>query len=240
MSGRKRVWVLVVAAGAALHLGVAVAAKAPAKDVPVTSMILDYAADVAPRLNVQSDGNGNYLNSANLISTIQAIGDWLLDGRNVKHPSRTIYVDFSQPIAGSAPGGGNPTAPPSGLFIFRILAQCSAYSNSLFSFTGGAVKTCPLRVGFDYNGKNWALVMDPSANAANGPFPETNPATVTCIFPTTGSSACSQWKFTPSGTYIAADNTVKYRNVAKLLEDPTGAAIDHGDFYVSFDFIVAK
>ena len=35
--------------------------------------------------------------------------------------------------------------------------------------------------------------------------------------------------------------TVTYRNVAKLLEDPTGSnPIDHGDFYVSFEILIAK
>ena len=33
------------------------------KDVAVTSIVLDYAADIAPGLNIQSDGLGSYLNS---------------------------------------------------------------------------------------------------------------------------------------------------------------------------------
>ena len=77
--------------------------------------------------------------------------------------------------------------------------------------------------------------------AVNGPFPTTNYATVTCIYPASGTSACSQWKVTPSGTYIAADNTVTYRNVAKLLENPTSSnPIDHGDFYVSFEILIVE
>jgi hypothetical protein len=237
-----KAWTGLCALVVALAAGAATpdAAKAPPRDVSVTSMVLDYAADVAPRLNVQSDGHGSYLDSKNLISQIQASGDWVLDARNAPKSTRRLTVDFVQPIAGSGPGGSNPTAPPAGTYVFRIIAKCSLYSHSLFNFTAGAVSSCPLHVGFDASdGKTYAFVMDPLA-AANGPFPETNYATVTCIYPTTGSSACSQWKFTPSGTYIASDGTVKYRNVAKLLEDPTGAAIDHGDFYVSFSMIVAK
>jgi hypothetical protein len=84
--------------------------------------------------------------------------------------------------------------------------------------------------------------MNPYASV-NGPFPETNYANVRCIFPTTGTSACSQWKFTPSGTY-GVDGTVNYRNVAQLLEMTTigrqTIAIDRGDFYMSFSIELAK
>ena len=226
---------------AAVFIGfsLSVAAKPP-KNVAVTSIVLDYAADIAPRLNIQSDGLGSYVPASNLASQIQAIGDWELHARNPRNATRKIYVDFSQPIAGSAPGGGNPTSPPSGAYKFRAMAKCSLYGNSLLGFSAGATKTCPLNVGIDYGGSTWTLVMDPYA-AANGPFPETNYATVTCIYPTSGTSACSQWKITPSGTYIGADSTVTYRNVAKLLENPTSSnPIDHGDFYVSFEILIAK
>lgn len=212
----------------------------PAQNVPVNSIVLDYAADIAPRLNIQSDGQGTYVPASNLVSEIQAIGDWVLDARNPRNATRKIYVDFSQPIAGSAPGGGNPTSPPSGTYKFRAIAKCSLYGNGLLGFSAGATKTCPLYVGIDYGGTTWRLVMDPYT-AANGPFPQTNYATVTCIYPASGTSACLQWKLTPSGTYIAADNTVTFRNRAKLLEDATSNnPIDRGDFYVSFEILIAK
>ncbi len=215
----------------------------PPKNVPVTSIVLDYAADVAPVLNVQSDGGGDYRNASTLVSQIQAIGDWELDAKNPKGATRKITLDFSQPIAGSLPGGGNPVSPPSGAYKFRAIAKCSLYGNSLIAFAAGAVKSCPLHIGFEYNGATWALQMDPYT-AANGPFPETNYATVTCIFPTSGTSPCSQWRFTPSGTYIAEDSTMKYRNVAQLLEYKTSrgqtTAIDRGDFYVSFSILIVK
>ena len=83
--------------------------------------------------------------------------------------------------------------------------------------------------------------MNPTGGV-NGPFPETDAATVTCIHPSTGSAPCSQWKLTPSGTYIAPDGSVKYRNVSKLLEfDSRGNVVaDHGDFYMSFAILMAK
>ena len=82
---------------AAVFVGfsVNVAAKPP-KNVAVTSIVLDYAADIAPRLNIQSDGLGSYVPASTLVSQIQAIGDWELDARNPRNASRRIYMDFSQ------------------------------------------------------------------------------------------------------------------------------------------------
>jgi hypothetical protein len=220
---------------------VTLAAVAPPRDVVVTSMILDYAADIAPRLEVQSDGQGNYVNAKTLVSIIQAIGDWELDARNPKGATRTIHLDFTRPVPGSAPGGADPAGLPSGSYKFRIIAKCTLYGNSLLAFAPGVTKPCPLHVGFETNGVRYALQMDPYT-APNGPFPETNYANVTCIFPTTGTAPCTQWKFTPSGTYLAPDNSVRYQNVAKLLQYDAGGNIeaDRGDFYVSFSMIVAK
>ena len=149
----------------------------------MTSIVLDYAADIAPRLHVQSDGAGSYLNSSNLASQIQPVGDWEVDAKTPKNATRQIYLDFSQPVPGSAPNGQDPIGPPSGNYAFRIIAKCSLYGTNLLNFPAGATKTCPLHIGFDYNGATWALQMDP-LHAANGPFPETNWATVKCIFPT--------------------------------------------------------
>jgi hypothetical protein len=218
------------------------AALAPQKNVPVTSIVLDYAADIAPGLQIQSDGEGFYRNSSNLVSQIQAIGDWELDARNPRNSTRRIYLEFSKPIAGSAPGGGDPVAVPSGEYKFRAIAKCGLYGSNMFTLAPGATMPCPLHVGFDYNGTKYAIQMDPYTSA-NGPLPETNFANVTCIFPTSGTAPCSQWKFTPSGTYIAPDSTVKYRNVGKLLQYTTQGqtvAQDHGDFYFSFSILVTK
>ena len=218
-------------------------AAGPPKNVPVTSKVLDYAADVAPRLNVQSDGLGDYLNSSTLLSQIQVGGDWELDAMNVNNSTRRLALDFFQPIAGSAPGGADPTVLPATSYSFRVIAKCTLYGNSLLAFNAGDVKTCPLHIAFDYNGAKWAYQMDPYFSA-NGPFPETNYATVTCIYPGSGSLPCSQWRFTPSGTSVAPDGTVQYRNVAQLLEYRTSRgktiAVDHGDFYVSFSILIAK
>jgi len=53
-------------------------------------------------------------------------------------------------------------------------------------------------------------------------------------------------KTTPTDNLSAPVTTARplradaQRNVAKLLESPTDHAIDHGDFYVSFEILIAK
>lgn len=224
-------------------IGLGLAAAPPPKHTPVTSIVLDYAADVAPRLHVQSDGSGSYVPASNLVSQIQTIGDWELDAKNPKNAVRKIYLDFTEPIPGSAPGGVDPTPLPSGQYKFRIIAKCSLYGNSLLAFTAGQVKTCPLHIGFDVNGATWSLQMNPVTGVDVAP--ETNYATVTCIFPTSGTSLCSQWRFTPSGTYTAPDGTTKNRNVARLEEHSSGRGgqitrIHRGNYYVSFSTLIVK
>jgi hypothetical protein len=214
----------------------------PPKDVVVRSIIWDADATVAPSPQVQSDGLGTYVNSKTLTSIIQAIGDWELDARTPRNATRDIFLDFSQPIPGSGPGGIDPPNLVSGEYPFRAIAKCTLYGNSLLGFAPGATKSCPLHIGFDYlGGLRYALQMDP-LHAANGPFPETNFANVTCTLPTSGTGACTQWRFKPSGTFTAGDGTLKYRNVAKLLEyDSQGNFVGaHGDFYVSFAIEISK
>src|SRR5436190_12963282 len=101
-------------------------AIAQSGDAPVTSTIRDYidwtdpASDTTQRIQmqVQSDGAGVYRtltkkgNKLSVLSVIQSIGDWVLDtGLNVDSPTRKVFLDFSHPIAGSGPNGGNPTPP---------------------------------------------------------------------------------------------------------------------------------
>src|SRR5688572_33435414 len=90
---------------------VTVAAGPPAKGVPVTSIVLDYAADVAPALHVRSDSQGSYFNAKTLVSQIQGLGDWELDAINPRGATRKIAVDFSHPVPASGPGGTAPTPP---------------------------------------------------------------------------------------------------------------------------------
>src|ERR1043165_6184001 len=88
--------------------------SAQVADTPVTSRVADVdASGVA--LRIQSDGGGPYTNSKTVQSIIQncgaTCGDWVLDTNVSRLSTRTICVDFGDPIVGSAPGGGNPVAP---------------------------------------------------------------------------------------------------------------------------------
>src|SRR5690349_1882742 len=100
-------------------------AQAQSGDVPITIVLSDYAADVAPALQVQSDGNGFYRNSKTLTAVIQPGGDWVLDSLNPAKSTRAIYLRFTQPVPGSGPGGSAPLPLPSGLYKARIISACS-------------------------------------------------------------------------------------------------------------------
>ena len=158
-----------VACRSAMVVGsiVSVAAFAPhPKSVPVTSIVVEFAPDVAPVLQVQTDGGGSSFNSRTLASLIQpALGAWELDTR-LKGATR-------KNLPGLRPGDSRERTrrrqsrrpalwpvPP-----FRILANCG-----LLSMTAGSTRLCDMRIGFDYNGTRYALVMNPGS-APNGPFP---------------------------------------------------------------------
>jgi len=216
------------------------ALAAPARDVPVTSIVSDYAADIAPALQIQSDQLGSYRNSKTLTSLIQSVGAWLLDTTG---STRSVYLGFTQPIPGSGLGGGDPVVLPSGHYNARLILKCNAVDQSMLTLPAGATITCPLHIAFSYNGNDYAIQMNPGASP-NGTFPETNYANVSCIFPTGGANPCSQWKLTPSASSTMPDDTVRWRNVAKLLKYSTSrgttVANDQGDFYFSFLILVSN
>ena len=201
-------------------------------DTPVTTLVADTAAVVAPTLQIRSDALGAYHNASSLTSVIQGIGAWLLDSYSPRNGTRRVYLEFSQPIAGSGPNGGNPIAVPSALYRVRAIAKCNLLGTSLLTLAPGASMPCPLHVKFDYNGSSYAVQMNPGASAGDpdGNAPETDYATITCVVPSSGAGPCTQWAITPRG----AGN----RNVAKLLKYVTSkgstTAVSQGDFTFSF------
>jgi hypothetical protein len=240
---------LVAAALLSTGLGwsITVVAK-PASPVSVTSLVQDLATGVAPRLQIQSDQLGAYKNGTGLISIISTgagqgvdingAGDWQLDSWIAKG-TRTFYLDFGQPIAGSGPTGGDPIAVPSGRYIANLLANCDLAGSNLLTQPAGSVANCPLTVEFEYSGSQYRLHMNPGITT-NGTirWPETDYMKVTCIFPSTGAKPCAQWTLEPSGTYIAPDMTVKERNVTNLSKVVSGVEMSQGDFYFSFQFVI--
>lgn len=208
-------------------------------DTPVSTYVADSDVGVAPALQIRSDGLGAYRSSNTLSSVIQPIGAWVLDLQNARNATRTLYLDFSQPIPGSAPGAVDPPAMPSGQYKVYVILMCNAYGNSLWTLPAGATMACPLHIAFSSGGVSYALQMNPNPTGAdpNG-APETQWATVTCLTPASGSAPCTEWTLTPSGTYTAPDETLEYRNVARLIKyvttKNTTTNVNQGDFYVSF------
>jgi hypothetical protein len=208
-------------------------------DTPVSTYVADSDTGVAPSLQVRSDGLGVYRSSNTLTSIIQPIGAWVLDSQNPRNSTRTLFLDFSQPIAGSGPGGGDPTAVPSALYKVYVIAMCNAYNNSLWALAPGATMECPLHIAFSAGGVNYAVQMNPRPTSAdpNG-APETDSATVTCLTPASGPGPCTEWKLTPTGTFVAGDGSLNYRNVARLIKyvsSKNGTTnVSQGDFYFSF------
>lgn len=243
MNSTIRIRAAVSAAALALTLPVSAAAQKPrSSDTPVTSVISDYDSGMAPSLQIQSDKKGAYENSSTLRSVIMSNGQWALDSYYVKGATRTVYLRFDQPISGTGPNGGEPVSPPSGLYKARIGSECwrAPYNGSFLTLPPGQTMACPMNVHFDYGGKTYDLHM----SQFNANFPETNYVNVTCIYPTSGSGPCSQWRITPSATYYQPDGTTGYRNIANLSYETTlkGSLVyvKQGDFFVSFLIIVSN
>lgn len=115
---RTGVFIAILAGGVSLA-----AAGGPSKNHAVTSLVADFAGDVAPALQIQSDQQGTYPDSGNVSSIIQTGGDWLLD---TEASTRTVYLGFTQPVAGTGPTG-SPSF-PSGYYPVHILSECEPSS----------------------------------------------------------------------------------------------------------------
>ncbi len=239
---RKRIF----APAAVFCLGISLVALVHAGpgDVPVISMVSDYDTGIAPALQIQSDQLGVYRHSKTLVSLIQSVGSWVLDSypAYVRGATRSIYLGFNQPIAGSGLNGGAPTPPPSGNYQAHVISKCNSYNNSMLAMAPGTTMPCPLHVHFDADGDTYDIHMNPYA--VNVPSQHTNYANITCIYPSSGSGSCSQWKIAPSGTLINPDGTVTYRNIGVLHKTTTSKGkttmVKQGDFYFSFLIVVSK
>jgi hypothetical protein len=200
---------------------------------PVTSIIDGNGVNTLPTLRIQSDLGGAYHNvssrTSTLVSVIQGIGAWLLDMlNNDSSPQRKVLVDLRDPVPGSAPGGGAPTAPFAYQLVrAKFLANCATPMQNMLP---NNIYPCPLVLGFDdASGVRYRLVQNPSDP---GNYYETNWVQTTCVAVNT-SGQCNQWKMEPSVTQIGGE----VKNVAKLLKvatKPNQADQDMGDFYLSF------
>ena len=194
---------------------------------PVISTVADG------NFHVESDNGSAYVPSRTLQSEVQPSGDWVLDSLNITRSARKLSLDFSSPVAGSVPGGGDPVPLPDGLYKFRALMQCSVAGNSLTgTWTLNQSALCPLRIAFDVGGDRYVLIMNSQFATTNGPFPTTDDVSVTCT--AVNGSTCSAWQLTPSSPSGA--------HVAKLVRtDGAGGILeDRGDFNLSFSIGMAR
>jgi len=159
----------------------------------------------------------------------------------VRGSTRRIYLDFSQPVAGSGPGGGAPIPLPTGNYQARFIAKCHLYGNDLLALAGGQTVDCPLMTAFPLGDATYHIQMNPRTGAAV--YPLTDFVSVTCTG-TGAATLCNQWKIEPSGTFVAPDGTLKKRNRAHFYKTVTskGKSIEThlGDFYFSFQIHMTK
>jgi len=208
---------------------------------PVMSLVSDFDSGVAPSLQIQSDQLGTYVSSSTLKSELQNSGGaWAVDSYYVRGATRRVVLNFTRPIAGTGPGGGAPEAPPSGAYLVRMGSDCYRDNLNYLTLLPGQSIVCRMNIHFDYGGKTYDLHMA----RTNPNFAETDSAKVTCIFPTSGTGPCSQWRLSPSGQYTEPDGTTVQANVANLSEVTTVKGrttwVKQGNFLVSFSIIVAK
>ena len=214
------------------------AQKGRVVDVPVTTTIADADGNIAPALQIRSDGVGPYANTKDVQSLIQSVGDWVMQSDYSTASTRTVFVDFGRPISGSCPTcpNGNPLALPSQLYPTRFIAKCHEYNANMLTLPLGASTTCPMYTRVIFNGQSYRINMNPNP-AAQAYYPETNDVSITC----TGMDPlgkCNRWKVEPNGYYMLPDGSIARGSVGKLVKVTTVKGrttdVDQGDFSFSF------
>lgn len=214
--------------------------QARAADIAVTTLVSDYDSGIGPALQIQSDLGGAYKNSKTLQSMMYGAGSWELDAYNVRNATRGVYIAFTQPIAGSGPNGGAPISPATAIYKAHVTTECFNYGTNPLTMAPGSSISCPMSLRFDTGGKTYAIHMNPQ----NPNWVGTNPAAITCIFPTTGSAPCAQWRITPSASVTNPDGSITWRNAGQL--DIVGSSkgkttyTKQGQFYFSFVILMTN
>ncbi|HSB11728.1 MAG TPA: hypothetical protein VLM38_19725 [Blastocatellia bacterium] len=216
---------------------------------PVTTTIRDYVdvGDPYPLstkripMQIQSDGNATYTNSSTLRSVIINAGGWDFDTgfTYIRRPTRRVYLDFSQPISKTGPGGTDPVPPFTTAFV-RPWFSSKCYYNGveMLAMGAGEIVTCGLTGNFanPADGVEYRIIMNPGCPAFSDGCPETNATTVTCTG-VDGNGNCNIWTIEPSGPCVTADCSLR-KNVIRLAKIATvkgkSVATNLGDFYMSF------
>ena len=208
---------LVVALMVSAGLSVQVMAGKSVSSTPVTSTIVDNAS-----YQIGSDGLGPYKDGSSVRSEILSNGDYQLGGFYVGGSTRTVALNFDNPIAGTGPGGGAPVAPPAGLYNVNIASDCANIGLSYLKIAPGSTIECGMNVHFAYGGQTYDLHQAPQL------FPETNRVNITCT--SAVGAPCSAWTVQPSAAsgYDVANLSIEQSVKGKL------TYVKQGDFLVSF------
>ncbi|HSE96933.1 MAG TPA: hypothetical protein VLD57_01600 [Blastocatellia bacterium] len=218
-------------------------------DTPVTTTIRDFLDVADPDtgsterffMHLQSDGEGVYRNSKSVRSVIINEGGWDMDTgyTYIKAPTRKGYIDFSQPVAGSAPGGADPVPP----FIAGVVrpwynSKCFYDGNRMLDMGEGETFNCGLTISFinPADGGNYRIIMWPACPGFPDNCANTNSTSVTCTG-VDGSGKCNRWKIEPGGECVTADCAVR-KNEVRLARVTTVKGKDTvtnlGHFYMTF------
>jgi hypothetical protein len=228
----------------------------PTPDLPVAATISDFidnvdSSGVTQRfwMQIRSDGAGPYTNTNSVQSIIQgASGDWILDTKNTTSPTRSVFLDFIKPVAGTGPNGSSPSAPFSSAVVpARLISKCHLYNYDMLTIPVGVTVTCPLAIFFSSGGSNYMLQMNPGPNGVYL-APETDFVNITCN--AAGASfQCNNWTVTANGSHggcLTADCSLK-QNVTRLnkmvpVRGNSGAVnpVNQGDFYVALSIGVTN
>src|SRR4029077_20484318 len=112
-------------------------------DAPATTLIGDYDSQTGIPFRISSDYLGQYDNGVNSVSSIvQAIGNGVLDTK--PSPVRRVWVDLSEPIAGS---GANPPFQTASVPV-RFISKCTT---NITTLAINQSIPCPLALSIEYN-----------------------------------------------------------------------------------------
>jgi hypothetical protein len=230
---------LVIVAG--LSVAPAAQKKPSSTTTPVVSDISNFDSGVASALQIQSDQLGTYVSSSTLKSELQQSGGtWALDSYFPTGATRKVVINFTRPLAGTGPGGGDPVSPPSGAYLVRMASDCFRDNLNYLTLLPGQSMQCRLYLHFDHGDRTYELHMAKT----NENFPETDSAKVTCLFPASGTGPCSQWRLSPSGQYLETDGTTVQANIARLSEVTRVKGktdkVKQGNYLMSFSVLVMK
>jgi hypothetical protein len=201
----------------------------PVREIPATSTL--YNGSEPFLFSIRSDQTGifgAYPNSGTVRSVVAE--DWILDTQPFKAtPTRSVWIDFTDPISGTGPNGIPQPPFAMDLVHARFIAKCHERGFHMLDMLRNEKRNCPLAVGL-HNG--YLIVM----NHVNYPL-DTDDVWVTCTRLDLNNK-CNQWTIKPYSLDISPTSR------GKLIGPPTGTkpndpGQDMGNFRFSFDIEIS-